>query len=67
MNLILVKNLKNKNIYRILEDAVYNNKENIHTKIIIYKEYTDFNNKNLFAMDVGLFWETHKIINLNDI
>ena len=67
MNLILVRNLKNKNIYRIVGDAIYTSKDKTHTKIIIYKEYTDHETENLLAMDVGLFWETHQVTNLNDI
>ena len=67
MNLILVRNLKNKNIYRIVGDAIYTSKENTHTKIIIYKEYMDHESQNLLAMDVDLFWKTYEVTSLNNI
>lgn len=67
MNLILVRNLKNKNIYRIVGDAIYTSKENTHTKIIIYKEYMGHESQNLLAMDVDLFWKTYEVTSLNNI
>lgn len=65
MNLILVKNLKTKNIFRILSNAflVENNK---NKKIIIYKNYKDYE-KDIYAMESDMFWGTHDTLSVTEI
>jgi hypothetical protein len=66
MNLLLVKSIGDKNIFRVIGDASYTNKDNSVNKIILYKNYKTQGNDNILSMDANAFWENYELLSLDE-
>lgn len=66
MNLLLVKSIGDKNIFRVIGDASYTNKDNSVNKIILYKDYKTQGNDNILSMDANAFWENYELLSLDE-
>lgn len=59
MNLILVRNLKTKNLFRIAGDSIEDGKKVIH--------YKEFNNPKIYFMVAKDFWKKYDILSTEEI
>jgi hypothetical protein len=66
MNLLLVKSIGDKNIFKVIGDASYTNKDNSVNKIILYKNYKTQGNDNILSMDANAFWENYELLSLDE-
>jgi hypothetical protein len=66
MNLLLVKSIGDKNIFRVIGDASYTNKDNSVNNIILYKNYKTQGNDNILSMDANAFWENYELLSLDE-